>query len=291
MRKLIAALVPILASALALAACTVTAPDNGPTNAPSQNQPRFPTSADYGPEVMERFSFQAGGDFGWRISGLRTPHPEAPLRVVVVSGTPSWSEYWAPVLAAAPTTWEVIVVDRPGFAESEPRTAVPRIADQALALSPLLDAGPGRRVVLVGQSFGGPIASWMAASAPDSARPAGLVLLSAFFGERGRTANRLMALGAVTQPLLPRDLRNAVSEVRGQSRQLPEIYNALDALDLPIVVLHGDADTFVPVESAQAMAARLGDRAQLRLIPEGDHFLNACCVPDVLAAVEAVAGP
>lgn len=128
MRHLIAAL-----AALALAACTVTPADT--------TQPRFPTSADYGPEVMQRFTFQAGGDFGRRISGLRTPHPEAPLRVVVVSGTPSWSEYWAPVLAAAPTDWEVIVVDRPGFAQSEPRSAVPRIADQALALNPCLTPG------------------------------------------------------------------------------------------------------------------------------------------------------
>jgi len=282
MRRLFTA----VASALALVACTATGAEDAPAA-----QRRFPTSADYGPDVMQRFSFQAGGDFGWRLSGLRTPRPEAPLRVVVVSGTPSWSEYWAPVLAAAPQTWEVIVVDRPGFAQSEPREAVPRIADQALSLSPLLEVGADRRVVLVGQSFGGPIAAWMAAAAPAEARPVGLVLLSAFFGERGRTADRLMALGGVAQPLLPRDLRNAVSEVRGQSSQLSSINAALQALDLPILVVHGGVDSFVPVSAGEALAAKLGARAEWRLIPDGDHFLNACCVPDVLAAIAAVAGP
>lgn len=282
MRRLITAVM----AALAMVACTATAAEDA-----SPAQRRFPTSADYGPDVMQRFSFQAGGGFGWRLSGLRTPRPEAPLRVVVVSGAPSWSEYWAPVLAAAPQAWEVIVVDRPGFAQSEPRQAVPRIADQALALSPLLEVGAGRRVVLVGQSFGGPIAVWMAAAAPAGEKPAGLVLLSAFFGERGRTADRLMALGGVAQPLLPRDLRNAVSEVRSLSGQVSAINAALQTLELPILVLHGGEDSFVPVSAGEALTARLGARAEWRLIPGGDHFLNACCVPDVLSAIASVAGP
>jgi pimeloyl-ACP methyl ester carboxylesterase len=267
-------------AALMTSACTVTAAESDAN--------RFPTSADYGPSVMERFSFTAGVAEGWQISGLRTLHPDAPYRVVVVSGTPSWSEYWAPVLAAAPATWEMIVVDRPGFAESQPEHAVTRLTDQAAALSPLLHVAPGRHVVLLGQSFGGPIATLMAAGASPEERPLGLVIVSGFFGDRGTTASRLYGLGGALQPLLPRDLRNAVSEVRHQPPQLPSAFAALDSLTIPVIVLHGEDDTFVPPSAAEALATRLGPRGELRMVPKGDHFLNACCVTDVIGAVESL---
>jgi hypothetical protein len=51
---------------------------------------------------MERIDFTAGVPEGWRISALQTPErPDATWKVVIVTGTPSWSEYWAPTIARA----------------------------------------------------------------------------------------------------------------------------------------------------------------------------------------------
>jgi pimeloyl-ACP methyl ester carboxylesterase len=100
-----------------------------------------PTSQDYPDSIMRRVTFEAGGGLGWKISALTTVREApAPLKIVVVPGAPCWAEYWAPVLAALPQDREMIVVDRPGFAASEPATCVPDIRLQALALSPLLQA-------------------------------------------------------------------------------------------------------------------------------------------------------
>ena len=68
---------------------------------------RYPTSADYPAGTMERVAVQAGGH-PWRLSALETPRT-APWKVVVVTGTPSWSEFWAPVLATLPERFTMIV--------------------------------------------------------------------------------------------------------------------------------------------------------------------------------------
>lgn len=256
---------------------------------------RYPTSADYPAGTMERVSVQAAGH-PWKLSTLGTPRA-APWKVVVITGTPSWSEFWAPVLAALPEQFTMVVADRPGFALSEPREVVGSIADQAEALSALLDAAPGQKVILVGQSYGAPIATLMAQRYPDKVQA--LVLMSPFFGERGQTARRLTGLGGVVWPMLPRDLKNSIAEVKGQPPQLPAARAALTALPIPVVVLHGDADTYVPISSARALEASRGAAPTAMVVaPAGDHFLNACCVPALIGALaravamsEAAASP
>ena len=247
---------------------------------------RYPTSADYPAGTMARATVQAAGH-PWKLSTLRTPRA-APWKVVVITGTPSWSEYWAPVLAALPARFTMTVIDRPGFALSEPREVVGSISDQAEAMSAALETAPGQKLILVGQSYGAPIATLMAARYPD--RVQALVLMSPFYGDRGRTARRLTGLGGMVRPMLPRDLKNSIAEVRGQAPQLPAARAALAGLTIPVVVLHGEADTFVPIASARALAAGRGTAPTAMVpVPGGDHFLNACCVPALIGALETAA--
>lgn len=271
------ALVAAVAAALFTSACVASA-DSEPAG-----EPRFPVSSDYPPGIMERVTFTAGVPEQWRISALRTPErPEASWKIVIVTGTPSWSEYWAPTLAALPPSREMIVADRPGFRDSEPRGAVRDLVQQADALAPMLEARPGQRVLVVGQSFGAPVAALMAQRHPE--RVDALVLMSAFFGERGPIARRLFGVGRALQPLLPRDLRNSISEVAAQRRQLPVVLEALAELRQPVVFVHGDADNFVPLEADRRLAE--SHNRPLFVIAGGDHFLNACCVADLTASFE-----
>src|ERR1700761_6714722 len=111
-----------------------------------------PTSADYPDTVVRRTSFTAGGGHDWQISALETPRDmPAPWKIVVITGAPSWAEYWAETLAELPANREMIVVDRPGYGLSEPHDEPVRdIRTQAAALAPLLKARPGQKVMLVG---------------------------------------------------------------------------------------------------------------------------------------------
>jgi pimeloyl-ACP methyl ester carboxylesterase len=251
----------------------------------SSSDNAFPTSQSYPPGTMKRISLRAAVPEGWVLSALTTNHPAAPWKLVIITGTPSWSEYWAPTVAAAPDGLEIIVADRPGFSGSGPETAVTDIATQARALSILLEpTNPNQKVILAGQSYGGPISALMAANNPD--KVSGLILLSAFFGERGPTIHALSFGGTLGRGFLDRELRNGLAEISHQRTQLPSIYSALDSLKLPIVVLHGQRDSFVPIAAAQRLATRVN--TQLITVPKGDHFLNACCVADILGAVEVV---
>jgi pimeloyl-ACP methyl ester carboxylesterase len=246
-----------------------------------------PTSKDYPETVMRRVTFTAGGRLGWKISALVTPREKpAPLKIVVVPGAPSWAEYWAPLLAALPQDREMVVVDRPGFAASEPASCVPDIRLQAIALSPLLEAAPGQKILLVGQSYGAAIATVMASRHPKTL--AGVVLLSSYLGEPGPTARFLVNLGMRVLTLIPRDLRNAILEVSGQQVQLVHMRQALRRLNVPVHVIHGDADDFAPIELAEKLVAETRSRAPMRFwkVPGGGHFMNDGPVDLLLSYLE-----
>jgi pimeloyl-ACP methyl ester carboxylesterase len=247
-----------------------------------------PTHELYPETKVQRVSFLAGGDHGWTLTALTTPRDQpAPWKIVVVTGAPSWAEYWAPVLAELPQDREMIVVDRPGFAGSEPVEYVGDIRIQAEALMPLLEVAPGQRLLLVGQSYGAAISSLMAARRPRGL--SGLVLLSGYLGDPGPTARMLVRLGQKVLRIIPRDLRNAVLEVAGQPGQLVHMRQALERITAPIHVVHGDMDDFAPIESAERLVKEVKTLRPMRFrrVAGADHFLNDGPVEDLLAELEA----
>ncbi len=244
-----------------------------------------PTTALYPDHLIERITFEAGGGLGWRLSALRTPNRrQAPWKIVVITGAPSWAEYWADVIAAMPPEREMVVVDRPGYACSEPHHPVLDIATQARALAPLLRREPGQRLLLVGQSYGAAIVTLMAQANPGAID--GLVLLSGYFGSLGPTARWLVDAGSLILGLMPRDPACAVQEVRGQPPQLAAVRQALRDLTLPVHIVHGDRDDFAPLEAAAWMAAEAGDNARMTVLEGADHFVNDGPIQRVLGLIE-----
>ncbi|HXA39718.1 MAG TPA: alpha/beta hydrolase [Phenylobacterium sp.] len=247
-----------------------------------------PTSDSYPDTVVRRTSFAAGGGLGWRISALETPRAAPPpWKIVVITGAPSWAEYWAETLAELPADREMIVVDRPGYGVSEPHEPVTDIRTQAQALAPLLTAARGQRVMLVGQSYGAAIASLMAEAHPGKVES--LVLLSGFFGEPGPTSRWLLDVGSKALKLIPRDLRHAVVECTGQRPQLAYAKRALARLSIPIHMIHGDKDDFAPIEAAERLAAETVTRRPINFVrtPGANHFLNDGPADQLIAALEA----
>lgn len=251
-----------------------------------------PTSADYPDTVLRRTSFQAGGGHGWRVSALETPRVKpAPWKIVVITGAPSWAEYWAETMAELPQDREMVVVDRPGYAGSEPLHPVPDIRVQAEALAPVLQTAPGQKLLLVGQSYGAAIASIMAAENPG--RVASLVLLSGFFGETGPTSRWLIDVGSKALKLIPRDLRHAVMEASGQRPQLVHARRALMQLTIPVHMVHGDKDDFAPIEVAERLAKETRTRRPIRFVRTqgANHFLNDGPAQELISILESCLPP
>jgi pimeloyl-ACP methyl ester carboxylesterase len=242
----------------------------------------------YSEKQIRRVKFTAGGTHGWKISALETPREKAPAwKIVVITGAPSWAEYWGPVMAALPADRQMLVVDRPGFAGSEPDICITDITIQARALEPVLDAAPGQKIMLVGQSYGAAIAALMAANNPSKVQS--LVMLSSFLGETGPTARWLVEMGGKLLGVLPRDLRHAILEVTGQADQLHRLREALPRLRIPVHVIHGDKDDFAPIETAERLAKDIQTLHPIRFqsVPGANHFLNDGPTDVLLTSLEA----
>lgn len=246
----------------------------------------------YPDHLVRRIRVQGGGGQGWILSALTSPRQTAaPWKFVVITGAPSWAEYWAPVVTRLPADREMVVVDRPGYGASQPQEAVLDIQVQAEALAPLLDGPARQKVVLIGQSYGAPIAALMAQMRPDRVRS--LVLLSSYLGEPGPTAKSLVDTGAYILTVLPRDLRNAVQEILSQPAQLDRAKASLGALRVPIHLIHGDQDDFAPLEAAERLAAETVTAGPIRFhrVKGADHFLTDGPVDALLEVLEACVPP
>ena len=114
------------------------------------------------------------------------------------------------------------------------------------------------------------------------------MLLSGFFGETGPTARWLVDLGSKVLPFIPRDLRNAIREVSEQRQQLDYLREALSHLRIPVHLIHGEADDFAPIETAERLIAETPTRAPIRFqrVPGANHFLNDGPTEQLLAILE-----
>ena len=154
----------------------------------------------------------------------------------------------------------------------------------------LAELAPGRLdsapPTLLGHSAGGQLAIWWALDAPPGERPGQVVALAPVGDLAGAYADDLDG-GAVAALL------------GGGPDEVPDAYRSADVAarlragerpGCPLVVLHGTADSQVPVRYAQRLAG-----ADVRLLPGVEHYglidpLSSAW-PDVLAALVRTGGP
>jgi pimeloyl-ACP methyl ester carboxylesterase len=153
-------------------------------------------------------------------------------------------------------------------------------------------AQSGGPVVLVGASMGA-IASLRYAAGADDGVIAGVVAVSSPADWKlPRTVRAVLAAG-ITRTATGRKLAARFLGVRVHpvwTAAVPP--RALAAsLDVPLSIIHGAADRFVPVGAADALhAANTSGRAlrQITIVPGMGHAFDAASVPAVVAAVDWV---
>lgn len=121
-----------------------------------------------------------------------------------------------------------------------------RAARKALLSRPEVAAD---RVLYLGESLGGAIALATGIAAP----PRALVLQSTFTSVR--------AMAALHHPFIPAAL-------------VPDAYPSLRrmaALEVPLLVLHGDRDSLIPAEHGRALLAACPGPKRFHLVPDAGH--------------------
>ena len=232
--------------------------------------------------------------------------------LVMLHGAPSDSRTWQWMVPGLSQDHTVIAWDAPGFGESsdiDDSWRAPQFAD---ALAGFLAALGLEQPHLVGHSFGTMVALSLFQRHP--AVPASLVLVGGYAGWAGslpphEVARRLemfvsMAeLGDAFDPksypglfsaLIPADrdaalatmmrenMRPATIRAAGHMGAETDLRPVLPTIDVPTLVLHGDADARSPLANAKALHAAISTSA-LVVLPKLGH---ACVVenPEVCSA-------
>lgn len=196
------------------------------------------------------------------------------VTVIWVHGTPGDAEAWSDYVQEPPPSTVSIALDRPGFGQSGPSSAVVSLERQAAAVAALFPPEP-QPVVLVGHSLGGAVVAYAAARYPTRVRA--LVLLASSLDPAQEAIHPMQYVGRAwpVSSLLPRALRNANEELMGFKQQLLMLEPMLPSITAPTIIVHGTQDDLVPFANVAYMQSRLtGTRCLKTVVLEGqNHFL------------------
>ena len=180
-------------------------------------------------------------------------------------------------------------MDRPGYGYSGFGETVTSIAKQAEMLAPVLKKYRAKHqsILLVGSSYGGPVAAKLAMDYPDLLD--GLLFNSAAVapGEEKTYFITYPTTHWLIEWMMPTTLRVANHEKLAHRSELLKIAPDWDKITHPCTVLHGVVDDLVYVENAYFMERKLVNSADLNMVvlPDKEHgmvFSEPDLVRDVM---------
>lgn len=252
-----------------------------------------------------------------------------PDLVLIHGASGSLLDFQFGMMAELAKTYRVTAFDRPGLGFSEPLPqGNDQLAAQADALRAASAQLGLRDVLLVGQSYGGSVAlAWALQDAPRAlvliaapslpwpgkldpwyrvtAHPVGaaiVVPLAAAWVPQSYVRNSISAVfapnpepaGYATGISIEQTLRVPVlvanaAQVNNLRPQIVAQHSDYDRLTLPIELIHGDADTIVPLRVHSGPLAERLASADLTVLPGVGHMPHHAALPAVLAAIERAA--
>lgn len=208
------------------------------------------------------------------LSYLSAGNPKG-RKVLFIHGTPGDASDWTRFMRRIPEGQHRLAVDRPGFGQSGPGAPVVALSDQACAIAALARTGQGPAVV-VGSSYGGPVALQLAADHPQLV--SGVLLVGAAGDPEREKTHPLQRLAATraARGLLPRALAHSNAELLALRRELEDLGEGIGGIRAPVTILQGLDDTLVPAENSAYLAARLVGAVRRRVVfvERAGHFLH-----------------
>lgn len=169
--------------------------------------------------------------------------------------------------------YRVLIVERPGYGGTKPRKAEPSIKIQAARILEVLDK-EGKSAVVMGHSYGGPIAVAMAAMSPNMVSK--VIGVSGQYDPDNEITFRISYFinFKLFKYLLPRFIWASNVEKLTHPDALREILTMYAEVKTPIVLLHGDSDTLVPYENSPFLMNLLHENAEMITLPGWDHPIH-----------------
>jgi pimeloyl-ACP methyl ester carboxylesterase len=216
--------------------------------------------------------------------------------LVLIHGYPLDHSIWDETAALLSGTFDLILPDLRGFGASASVTDPYTLADMAADLAELLDDLGIPQAALAGHSMGGYAALAFFRAYPARVRGLGLVASQALADKqearegRYKTAESVAANGVsvVAEAMTPKLTADAglrgfihalieqqtpagvIGALRAMAER-PDSTDLLPSLNIPVALIHGDADGLIPSERAREMQAAV-PHAKLSLLPGAGHL-------------------
>lgn len=242
--------------------------------------------------------------------------------ILLLHGQPGSARDWDRVASELPGQAETVAIDRPGW---DGRSRAAGLAGNARAALAALDERGIDRATIVGHSFGGAVAAWLAVHHPRRvaalvlaapaantaslyrvdrwlaapvlgyvASAAALSVVGSVLGleplrrriATGLSVDDAYLRGAGGRLLSPSTWGSFVDEQRALVRELPVLEAHLGRIAAPTTILTGSGDTLVPQHSVLELAHQIPG-ARLAVLPGAGHLLPLRNAPDVAARILA----
>lgn len=196
--------------------------------------------------------------------------------VLLVHGAPGSADMWEPFFSDSTLLHEadLLAVDRLGYGGSDYGEAETSIAEQAQLLHDIISYYPGREVVAIGHSYGGPIIAQLAADYPDDV--ALIMMLAPALDPDAEQFESLakIAKWKLTRWFFPKLVRVAADEKLSHVEELRKLEPRLSQIVVPTIHVHGDGDWIVPFRNLDFAVSRFQTSVLDTMhMPGANHFL------------------
>ncbi|MEM9918821.1 MAG: alpha/beta hydrolase [Bacteroidota bacterium] len=169
----------------------------------------------------------------------------------------------------------LISVDRPGFGYSDFGKAERSLERQSLLMEPILEKFKQRKVVLVGHSYGGPLAARMAMDFADQIT--GIVLVAPSIApelEPGIWWRKIIDWWGIRW-LIPPAFRVCNQEILPLKEELEAMLPLWPKITAQATIVQGSKDKLVPMENAFFAEKMLtnSQKVVVDMVDGGDHFI------------------
>jgi len=186
-------------------------------------------------------------DFDLKIRILKTDQKNNEVTLVFFHGSPSSLSAWNRYLKdpSLKTKANMIAVDRPGYGYSGFGDAFVSIEDQGEVMSNLIEHYQLKNVIVVGASYGGPLAARIAAVNENIKA---VVMVSPAIGPKQEKYiwQSKFTQWWLTRWMVPTGYRVAGDEKTTHAVELSKLEKDWYKVTVPVVHIHGDIDDIVP---------------------------------------------
>lgn len=164
-------------------------------------------------------------------------------------------------------------IDRPGYGFSNFGKAETSIKKQTEVIAEVMDSLPENKVVVLGHSYGGPIAAYASILSP---KVKNVIMLAPAIDPNNEKIFWVsyIAKWKQTKWMVPGAMSVAGDEKFTHEAELEKIKDIWKEVKVPVLHIHGTKDILVPFENLEFSKRSFNDQyLETIVIPKGNHFI------------------